>query len=70
MEAGGISGDSRGNHPPTKGAVYLEVGGGGKLEWIGQDCRETDQTGVGDVHGKPRFMNHTIIASQPRNAPA
>lgn len=46
----GISGRSRGDHPPAEAAVDFEVGVGGEKEWIGQDLREADQTGVGDAH--------------------
>lgn len=50
MEVGGISGHSRGDHPPTEAAVDFEVRVGGEEEWIGQDFREADQTGIGNAH--------------------
>ena len=51
MEADGISGHPRGDHPSAEAAVNLEVGVSGEEERIGQDFRETDQTGVGNTHG-------------------
>ena len=49
-EARGISGHSRGNDPAAEAAGDFEIGVGGEKEWIGQNFRETDQTGVGDAH--------------------
>ena len=56
----GISGHSRRNHPAAEAAVDFEVGVGGEKEWIGQDLREADQTGVGDAHRDIRVFVEEI----------
>lgn len=50
MAADEVSGHSRGDYPPSEAAVDLEVGVSGEEERIGQDFRETNQTGVGNAH--------------------
>ena len=60
MKAGGISGDSRGDHPPPEAVIHFEVGAGGEKKWIGQDGTPEAELVDGFLEPQQRLLERSV----------